>query len=225
MDKLYRSILKAYLKIHMKYHGKTVAFFQQRIDGGIHYTNIFNRRWEFFSENLTSNDVVLDIACGTGKILKEVSRKVKKGIGVEISEKNYSFALQNMNNYKNLEFIKGDIFEIDYSKFVIEKNITVGILSHILEHIQYPSDFLRKLTLKRLLICVPSEENSWADFLKSCGLSYKTDETHFREYTREVLLSHLLEGGYTSVFMGFNQEGEIICMAEKTVAQDSHLST
>ncbi len=53
---------------------------------GMHPKNVFNYRYEFFLENVEKNDVVIDIACGTGVILKKISGKIKKGYGIDLNQ-------------------------------------------------------------------------------------------------------------------------------------------
>lgn len=208
---IYATLLRGYLRLHGRYHSQIIARLQQPLDGGLHYTNKFNRRHEFFGEHLEASDVVLDIACGTGTILKKIAPTIARGYGIERNPTN--LALSRAQAPANVEFIAGDIFAFDYAAFAREKGVTVAVLSHILEHIEDVAAFLRQVRIPHLLICVPSEEHAFADLVKSIGLPYRTDDTHFREYTRAQLQGHLEAGGYKATSMGFNQEGEIICEA------------
>lgn len=212
MSSIYASLLRTYLRMHGRFHGQIIARLQQRMDSGLHYTNKFNRRWEFFAEHLATSDIVLDIASGTGTILKKISPRITRGIGIERDATNLQ--MSRADAPQNIEFISADIFAVDYAQLRRDEHVTVAILSHILEHIEDVPGFLRRIQIPRLLICVPSEEHAFADFVKSLGLPYRTDDTHFREYTRAQLADHLGTAGYTIVSMGFNGEGEIICEAQ-----------
>lgn len=215
---LYSALLKYYLRAHNRFHPQIVARLQQRISGGLHYTNIYSHRSEWFCEIVKPTDVVLDIACGTGTILKNLAANISYGYGIEKDLVNFRMCRDGAP--PNLTFIEGDIFDFDYAAFTSEKGVAVGVLSHILEHIQDPTGFLSRLPIPRLLICVPSEENAFADLVKSLGLHYQTDDTHYREYTRPALAQHLRDAGYSVVSMGFNQEGEIICEARLSRVQE-----
>jgi hypothetical protein len=217
MQKFYKYLLKKYLYIYEKYHWGIVARLQQRASGGVHFTNIYNHRFHFFNDRLNSSDIVIDIASGTGTILKKISSSIKFGYGVEVDDVNLWHANQDLPN--NIKFIKGDIFNFDYRGFVSSNKINVGILSHILEHIENVPEFLKQLHINRILICVPSEEHAYADLLKSLNLDYRTCTTHFREYSRAILLEHLESAGYSCIYMGFNQEGEIICEATMNASE------
>ena len=60
--------------------------------------------------NLSKEDVVLDLYCGTGTITSIVSKYVKKVIGIEIVEDAIIDAKENLkiNNISNVKFICGD---------------------------------------------------------------------------------------------------------------------
>lgn len=60
--------------------------------------------------NLSKDDVVLDLYCGTGTITSIISKHVKKVIGIEIVEDAIFNAKKNLkiNNINNVKFICGD---------------------------------------------------------------------------------------------------------------------
>jgi len=213
MKSVFRKLLRFYIWLHDRYHNQIIARLQQRADDGIHYTNIFNYRFEFFKDNLGPNDVVLDLACGTGTILKKVARTIRQGYGVERSDVNFAHCI--VDKPGNVEFFKRDIFDINYQELQQKIDFNVAILSHILEHVEDVPALLRRILAPKILVCVPSRENSYAQLVLSLGLEYRTDDTHYREYTRDLLRQHLEQGGYDIQYMGFNQEGEIICAADR----------
>lgn len=71
--------------------------------------------------NPNINDVILDLGCGTGKQIIELSRKIKLAIGVDISNGMISQAKENTDSEKvnNVELYIGT-FE--------EPNLNVGVL-------------------------------------------------------------------------------------------------
>lgn len=205
-------ILRLYLRLHEKihermFHSVAIRYF------GVHPKNIFHFRSEFFRAQVQSSDRVLDVACGTGKILAEISPKIARGMGLDYDEKNLKVC--RAHGKANLEFRQADIHAFDYAglreNFVFDK----VIYSHILEHVENVPELLRRVGGGTLLICVPSQENWYRQTLKHLGLNYLTDPTHFREYTREMLQDELASAGYTIRELGFNQEGEITCVATK----------
>lgn len=180
---------------------------------GLHPKNVFNYRSEFFIENVDENDIVIDVACGTGLILHKVSTKIKKGYGVEIDRSNLSICKTKHAAY-NVEYIGEDIMNLNYDEFKKSTGYTTAIFSHILEHIENVPEFLKKVDARKILVCVPSQENWLAQLKIYLGLPYFLDDTHFREYSREMLAHELKQAGYSIKYIGFNPEGEIICRAE-----------
>ncbi len=61
----------------------------------------------------------------------------------------------------------------------------------------------------KVLVCVPSQENWRFQYKKSLGLDARTDPTHFREYTTQMLRDEAEKAGYRSTDCYFNSEGEI----------------
>ncbi len=181
---------------------------------GLHPKNVFNYRNEFFIENVKKDDIVLDVACGTGLILYKIAPFVSKGYGIDISPQNIRIC-NGKHDHQNIEYLEEDIFRFDYENFKEKTRFNVVILSHILEHIEDVPSFLRKIKGETLLICVPSQENWETQLKKNLGIRYMTDETHFREYTRKILVDELTYADYSVEYIGFNQEAEIICRAEK----------
>jgi SAM-dependent methyltransferase len=215
MKNIYLFILKFFARWNWPFHEWFLDRLSIRAFGGLHPKNIYNFRADFFKENLSQEDVVLDIACGTGRLLKIVAPQIKFGLGLDYSEQN--IVLCQKEKTENISFLKGDILQFDYAKLIKEHHFTTAILSHILEHLEKPVPFLRQLSIKKLLICVPSQENWRAQLKKNLGVFYFSDKTHFREYTRAMLQEELQSAGYKVHWLGFNSEGEINAIAEKEI--------
>ena len=206
-------LLKMYLLLDHETRASFIYAASQNLFGGLHPKNVFNYRVEFFEEHVDENEVVIDIACGTGAILNKLSDKIKQGIGFEKFPPNLELCRINMK--ANLEFIEADIFTFDYENFQKRTGYTCAIFSHILEHIEEPAKLLNKVNAHKVLVCVPSQENWLAQLKIQLYLPYLTDRTHFREYTRKMLMQELEEAGYKVDNIGFNAEGEIVCAAIK----------
>jgi len=82
MWRLNKVLLTLYLRYHQKYHSGILARLAIPMFNGLHPTNVFNFRSEFFMENVNKNDIVLDVACGTGLVLKRISPLIARGYGI-----------------------------------------------------------------------------------------------------------------------------------------------
>ena len=76
--------------------------------------------------NLTGNEVVYDLYCGTGTIGISMAKYVKRVYGFEINESAVNDAIINaqLNNIKNIKFFKGDlqnIFRVNLDARKIQK--------------------------------------------------------------------------------------------------------
>lgn len=83
------------------------------------------------------NDVVLDLGCGTGKQIIELSRKVKLAIGVDISDGMIRQAKENIENERihNIEFYIGTFEEPNLNIDLQKKCITKIISNYALHHL------------------------------------------------------------------------------------------
>jgi SAM-dependent methyltransferase len=210
---MYTFLLKTFLRLHQWTFDQVMYRLAPHCFGGSHPKNIFHYRSEFFLENLSQEDVVLDLACGQGTMLKRLAKGIKLGIGIDQNSK--MLALARKECPPNLDFREGNIYGEEVRRIIGEKSVTKITLSHILEHLEDPVTFLLGLGGKDLLICVPSEENWYRQLLKHLGIFHLSDPTHFREYTRALLVEHLSAAGYQAGSLGFNSEGEIICRASR----------
>lgn len=83
------------------------------------------------------NDVLLDLGCGTGKQIVELSQKIKLAIGIDISEGMIGQAKENIENegLQNIELYIGTFEEpnlyIDLNKKCITKIISNYALHHL----------------------------------------------------------------------------------------------
>ncbi|WP_346936090.1 MerR family transcriptional regulator [Clostridium sp.] len=83
------------------------------------------------------NDIVLDLGCGTGKQIIELSRKIKLVIGVDISDGMLKQAKANIENERahNIELYIGTFEEPELSVDLRKKCITKIISNYALHHL------------------------------------------------------------------------------------------
>jgi glycosyltransferase involved in cell wall biosynthesis len=210
--------LREFLKTDSLVREEFIFRYGRQLFNSVHPKNIFNYRNEFFKENVNSADVVLDIGCGTGQILFKISPIIKKGIGIDYDENNQKVMKQNFDA-ENLEFIQGDMYAYDYKSLKTKEKYNVAIFSHLLEHVEDPVSLINKIDAEKVLVCVPSQEKWLSQLKKHLKLPYITDPTHYREYTRKMLVEQLVAAGYVIDYIGFNPEGEIVASAFKFSAE------
>ncbi len=83
------------------------------------------------------NDVVLDLGCGTGKQIIELSRKIKLAIGIDISDGMIRQAKENIKNEKahNVELYTGTFEEPNLNIDLQKKCVTKIISNYALHHL------------------------------------------------------------------------------------------
>lgn len=87
--------------------------------------------------NPNLNDIILDIGCGTGKQIIELSNAIKLGIGIDISEGMIKQSTENacIENRENVEFFVGTFDKPDRDVDLKEKKITKIISNYALHHL------------------------------------------------------------------------------------------
>ena len=87
--------------------------------------------------NPSLNDIILDMGCGTGKQIIELSNTIRLGIGIDISEGMIKQSTENANNEnrENVEFFIGTFEEPDQKVNLKEKHITKIISNYALHHL------------------------------------------------------------------------------------------
>ena len=130
------SFFKFYNEYYRKlYHGNVNDgfYFQKEIKRGERLSNILNKNFI----KINDKDLVLEIGCGSGGVLKALNHK--NSIGFDL-DKN----LINYGKMKGLNLIYEDLKNIQKILKQIPKFI---ICSHVIEHIPNVLDFLKKLKI------------------------------------------------------------------------------
>ena len=100
--------------------------------------------WRYKSAQLVSklvspniNDIILDMGCGTGKQIIELSNSIKLGIGIDISDGMVKQATENARNEnrENVKFYIGTFNKPDEIIDLSEIHITKIISNYALHHL------------------------------------------------------------------------------------------
>ena len=90
--------------------------------------------------NPNPKDIILDMGCGTGKQIIELSYFIKLGIGIDISDGMIKKSVENAcnENRKNLEFFIGTFDNPSKEVDLKDKQITKIISNYALHHLSLP---------------------------------------------------------------------------------------
>lgn len=155
-----------------------------------------NRKEDFLLNKIKKNDKILDVGCGKGHIVRSLIPITNNVIGVDYNESSIKSAKEIIK--EDIILICDDIF--NYLKNNINEKFDVIILSHVLEHFDDPSSFLKKITLrsKYLYIEVPDFESTHLNVyrqLVNTDLIY-SDADHIHEFDRNELEEIIKSSSY-----------------------------
>ncbi|MFH0969757.1 MAG: class I SAM-dependent methyltransferase [Patescibacteria group bacterium] len=188
---MYKLIIRILVWIH-NFSYRLIGILVIKENGGIHPKHKILNYYEFFLNNISSSDKILDIGCGNGACTNAVAKKVAKVVGIDISKNNIKMAKERFSN-ENLEYIVGDATAYEF-----KENFDVIVLSNVLEHIENRQNFLEKIKklAPKILIRVPLLTRDWlAIYEKEKGLEYRLDKTHFIEYSEESFRDEINKAG------------------------------
>ncbi|MGL4108638.1 class I SAM-dependent methyltransferase [Clostridium sp. LP20] len=157
------------------------------------YTGRCERQYKFIKNNISDFNSVLEIGAASGYNLSLYRDYNKDVFGIEPSKINVKLAKDNYD----VEMFCG-MFE-EYLEMNIQKKYDLIFLSHVLEHIVNPSDFIReirKINNKFIFIEVPSLDCKTLDepFGTFC-------EEHVNYFTMESLVNLMQKNGYRLIDM------------------------
>ncbi|MEW6417128.1 MAG: class I SAM-dependent methyltransferase [Nitrospirota bacterium] len=189
--KIAKKIVKQLLKIHTLSYNY-IGTFSIAAENGLHPKHRLMNYHKFFVDNVSANDMVLDIGCGNGALTYDLAKKTKYVYGIDINAKNIEYARKKYNT-NNITYIVGDATEYEFND-----KFDVIVLSNVLEHIENRIDFLLEIAdLSNIfLIRVPMINRDWVVlYKKEIGLPFMSDPTHYTEYTLESFFDEMHQAG------------------------------
>ncbi len=188
---LIRRMLKLLMRIDNLCY-KSVSMLAIAAEGGIHPKHRLTNYHQFFIDNVSPNDTVLDIGCGNGFLTCDLAKKARHVTAIDINKDNIEFARMNYNR-ENIKYLHGDATRFDF-----KARFDIVVMSNLLEHIDNRLYFLSKIRklANTFLIRVPQFDRDWLTYYKSeLGVEYRLDPTHKIEYTMASLSRELKQAG------------------------------
>lgn len=181
MKQIYEILTELALALHT-FAYKAASRYAIKLEGGLHPKHRIIKYREFFMENISPQEEVLDIGCGNGALARAVAEKAKRVTAIDIEENKIEEA-KKKHGRENVEYLVGDATrKIPGAKF------DVVILSNVLEHIKERTEFLNKIKglAPKILIRVPMIDRDWITvYKKELGMEWRLDYTHYTEYTMD----------------------------------------
>jgi SAM-dependent methyltransferase len=219
-DSKNREMLAWFLEWDRTQRQHWIATFSFPLFSGIHPKNVFTTRIDDLREEVASFSShplrVIDFGCGSGRMLELLASHVSEGLGIDLRPPtgNAHAVIQEKNPQIRFEYREHTPASLRERIHAFKPDLV--LLSHVLEHIENPVDFLKAFHPFPVLVCLPSEE-SWVQKLRQhLGLNTSSDSTHFREYTRASVQAELEQAGYRTDRVRFNAEGELVFLAKGT---------
>lgn len=172
---------------------KLISFLAIKVEDGLHPKHRLIGYHNFFIENVSKDDKVLDIGCGNGALAYDVAGKAKAVIGIDIEEKNIKKAKSKYSR-ANVQYVVGDA-----TKDLSGEKFNVIILSNVLEHIEHRVEFMESLKglATKYLIRVPMIDRDWVPlYKKELGIEWRLDLTHYTEFTKDSFEKEIHSAGY-----------------------------
>jgi SAM-dependent methyltransferase len=147
---------------------------------------------DFLHQRIKENDAILDVGCGKGFVIERLLSKTKNITGIDYDKKSIKEAQMKL---VNVNFICADVF--DYLQNAEDIRFDVIVLSHVLEHIDSPNEFIKRISrrAKHFYIEVPDFEATHLNLYRQrigTDLIY-TDADHVSEFDRteiELLIAN-----------------------------------
>ena len=149
----------------------------------------------FLLQHIRSDSTVLDLGCSKGDMSAMLASMAREVVGVDHDAAAIAYA-RNAHKRSNLTFHNSDA--LVYLK-EDAKRFDVLVLSHILEHLDHPEEFLRtfKDYFTYIYIELPDFDKTYLNhYRKDLGVKLiYTDDDHVSEFDRDELRSILDRAG------------------------------
>lgn len=156
--------------------------------------------FNFLKKYVNKSDKVLDLGCKYGELSFLLAKVSKKVVAIDYDKRAVELAKTNYS-CKNLIFLHAEAFEYLNES---NENYDLLILSHVLEHLSDPEQFLNmfKGFFKKIYIEVPDFDATYLNQYRmkvGSNLLY-TDNDHINEFDRKDIKDLIQSCGLTILF-------------------------
>ncbi len=109
------------------------------------------------------NSRIIDIGCGRGKLLYELSNKINYGLGIDINKRKINFAKKNAKN--NLEFKTMNSKNLNS----LDKKFDISIIMFVLHSMEYKTQIKTLKNMSKI-----SKKQIIVDYAPSKNIFYRT---------------------------------------------------
>ena len=87
------------------------------------------------TENISTNDIILEIGAGLGNLTEEIAKKAKRLIAIEKDQNLFKILQERLKRYENIEFVNEDAlkYHIKEEYYKIAANIPYYLTSHLIK--------------------------------------------------------------------------------------------
>lgn len=166
------------------------------------FANIINKKanenmCDVVKSLISSNDEVLECACGTGLISGVIAKQCKSLIATDFSKKMLRRAEKKYGKYANVKFEQGDILHIGYPNESFDAVVAANVI-HLLDEPYRALKELDRVCRRGGRIIIPTymnqtkkgTTNSISDVIGKAGANFK------REFTLDSYKRFFADAGY-----------------------------
>ena len=114
------------------------------------------------AEYITSEDNVLECACGTGIMTRIIAPKCKMMTATDFSEKMIHKAQRKLKKYKNVSFQMADITNLEFKESTFDKVVAANVI-HLLDEPGKALDELFRVVRPGGVVLIPTYISQQAD--------------------------------------------------------------
>ena len=128
------------------------------------------KKWEIAKKliNLSKNDRVLDLGCGTGLITEKISKKVDSIVGLDLSEE----MIKNSIKRNNISYVVGNAKKLPFENNEFDKVVSFTVIQDI-DKWDYVLKEIKRVSKGEILITVLKRKKNLTELKKIISAYFK----------------------------------------------------